>query len=172
MQSHAELTYGRVKEIELDASWDLTSSIAGTVTLKTQVEGFNNLLFKISHVGGVSGFRSTASAVYYMNKKIEINAVFKNSATQEASIVFTSPFTSDFRASFLKGADEATGEIFYNESEKIYAKVTYSTSPVLDGSFLLRSVIPGMETLNGALRHEVSMQTMTSHVEFAINGQT
>ncbi|XP_033730410.1 uncharacterized protein LOC117319770, partial [Pecten maximus] len=166
------LTYGRVKEIELDGSWDLTSSIDGTITVKTPIEGFNNLLFKMSHVGGVNGFRSSATAVYYMNQKIEIEAVFKNGATQEASAVFTSPFTSDFRASFLKSTEEATGEIYYDEREKLYTKITYSASPVVEGTFLLRSVIPGMETLNGALRHEVSIQTTKSHAEFTINGQT
>ncbi|XP_069109750.1 uncharacterized protein, partial [Argopecten irradians] len=172
MQTHAEFTYGRVKQVELDGSWDLTSSIDASVILKTPVEGFNNLLFKISHVGGMNGFRSNLVTVYYMNQQIEMEAVFKNGATQEATVVFTSPFTSDFRASLVKSSEETTGEVYYNQREKLYTKITYSTSPVVEGSFLLRSVIPGMETLNGALRHEGSFQTTKSHAEFTINGQT
>ena len=166
--SHAELTYQGIKQVNSDISLMTNPSIEFSGKLDANCPAIQNVEATFTHKGPQKNFRSAAS--FSLNgQKTEGKVTHDSRNGIKSRIVLKTPKSEDIVLSLEHIGDrsnfKSAGKLEYSGKKQYLAKVALNTLSAIDGKMTLETPI---RKYSAALNHEGTLKSFktSSHLEY------
>lgn len=170
-KTHGELSLDK-KRGQLDATFDSTDNIEGTLSLKTPFTGMEDISTSITHMGDLQDFNTIAR--YNQNKKtVEGRIGFNNGPviTGSAAIRSTFPMIKNYEASFRhengSGKFKTHGEITV-AGTRSEGDIEFDSTDGYTGSITVNS--PYVRDTEVAFKHSLTNKALDSNAYVSFGG--
>ncbi|MEW8546766.1 MAG: hypothetical protein AB2693_24895, partial [Candidatus Thiodiazotropha sp.] len=170
-KSHAELALDK-KRGQMDATFDWTDNLEGTLSLKTPFRGMEDMSASLTHMGDLHDFNTIAR--YSQNKKtVEGRIGFNNGPviTGSAAIRSSFPMIKNYEASFRhengSGKFKTHGELTL-AGKRSEGDIEFDSTNGYTGSMTINS--PYMRDTEAAFRHSLTNKALDSNAYVSFGG--